>query len=347
MRYSHAALASPTPRAEQRAQRRGDRRRVTERDGRALSKIPRRGSAQDTSRVSSAHLDSASACRLGSFKFHEVTELVIIYTAPIRWPQGPSPLCANSPPLRHPGRAVGQRAVALGPGAGGSMRMLVFAGICAMTTSGFLLRLPRADTCRSSGPVMRLTEEQAIALSDVDLPAWMGVPLREIPKAYDFRRLTTGEFLPSSLWCDNYVRVRARRGLRTFDPDSLNDIREFHALMRLDARVRMPKVRKYLLERREREARKRLAADRLRLERLVSCQVSEVTEAEEAAAPGELGVHLEEKNALLARENEQLRAELAEEKNALLTRENEQLRAELARLRAQSCPPPPQSENEH
>ena len=194
---------------------------------------------------------------------------------------------------------------------------------------------------------MRLTEEQALALSDVDLPAWMVVPLREIPEAYDFRRLTTGEFLPSSLWCDNYVRVRARRGLRTFDPDSLNDIREFHALMRLDARVRMPKVRKYLLERREREARKRLAADRLRLERLVSCQVSEVTEAEEAAAPGELGVHLEEKNALLARENEQLRAELAEEKNALLTRENEQLRAELARLRAQSCPPPPQSENEH
>ena len=98
--------------------------------------------------------------------------------------------------------------------------------------------------------------------------------------------------------------------------------------MRLDARVRMPKVRKYLLERREREARKRLAADRLRLERLVSCQVSEVTEAEEAAAPGELGVHLEEKN-------------------ALLTRENEQLRAELARLRAQSCPPPPQSESEN
>ena len=173
---------------------------------------------------------------------------------------------------------------------------------------------------------MRLTEEQALALSDVDLPAWMGVPLREIPKAYDFRRLTTGEFVPSELWCDNYVRVRAR-GLRTFDPDSLNDIREFHALMRLDARVRMPKVRKYLLERREREARKRLAADRLRLERLVSCQVSEVTEAEEAAAPGE-GVHLEEKNALLARENEQLRAELA-------------------RFRAQSCPPPPQSESEN
>ena len=175
----------------------------------------------------------------------------------------------------------------------------------------------------------------------------MGVPLREIPKAYDFRRLTDGEFLPSRLWCDNYIRVRARRGLRTFDPHSLNDIREFHELMRLDARVRMPKVRKYLLERRELEARKRLAADRLRLERLVSCQVSEVTEAEEVAAPGEgVHVHLEEKNALLARENEQLRAELAEEKNALLTRENEQLRAELARLRAREWPPPPQSEND-
>ena len=225
--------------------------------------------------------------------------------------------------------------------------MLVLAGIFAITTSGFMLGVPRADTCRSSGPVMKLTEEQARAIDiHLDLPAWMGVPLREIPKAYDFRRLTTGEFVPSELWCDNYVRVRARRGLRTFDPDSLNDIREFHALMRLDARVRMPKVRKYLLERREREARKRLAADRLRLERLVSCQVSEVTEAEEAAAPGE-GVHLEEKNALLARENEQLRAELAEEKNALLTRENEQLRAELARFRAQSCPPPPQSESEN
>ena len=131
----------------------------------------------------------------------------------------------------------------------------------------------------SSGPVMRLTEEQAIALSDVDLPAWMGVPLREIPKAYDFRRLTTGEFLPSRLWFDNYIRVRARRGLRTFDPHSLSDIREFHALMRLDARVRMPKVRKYLLERREREASKRLAADRLRLENR-SCQVSEVRRGE-------------------------------------------------------------------
>ena len=53
------------------------------------------------------------------------------------------------------------------------MRMLVFAGICAMTTSG-LLGIPRADTCRSSGPVMRLTKEQALALSDVDLPAYGG-----------------------------------------------------------------------------------------------------------------------------------------------------------------------------
>ena len=97
----------------------------------------------------------------------------------------------------------------------------------------------------------------------------------------------------------------------------------------------MPKVRKYLLERREREARKRLATDRVRLERLVS----EDREAEEITAPGE-GVHLEEKAALLTRENEQLRAEIAEEKIALLTRENEQLRAELARLRAQSCPTP-------
>ena len=104
----------------------------------------------------------------------------------------------------------------------------------------------------------------------------------------------------------------------------------------------MPKVRKYLLERREREARmKRLATDRVRLERLVS----EDREAEEITAPGE-GVHLEEKAVLLTRENEQLRAEIAEEKIALLTRENEQLRAELARLRAQSCPPPHQSEDE-
>ena len=116
--------------------------------------------------------------------------------------------------------------------------MLVFAGICAMTTSGFLLGLPRADTCRSSGPVMRLTEEQAIALSDVDLPAWMGVPLREIPKAYDFRRLTTGEFLPSRLWFDNYIRVRARRGLRTFDPHNRGDVRDFLELMKRDVHMR-------------------------------------------------------------------------------------------------------------
>ena len=101
------------------------------------------------------------------------------------------------------------------------------------------------------------------------------------------------------------------------------------------------KVRKYLLERREREARKRHATDRVRLERLVS----EDREAEEITAAGE-GVHLEEKAALLTCENEQLRAEIAEEKIALLTRENEQLRAELARLRAQSCPPPHQSEDE-
>ena len=115
--------------------------------------------------------------------------------------------------------------------------MLVFAWICEMTTSGFL-GIPRADTCRSSGPVMRLTEEQAIALSDVDLPAWMGVPLREIPKAYDFRRLTTGEFLPSRLWCDNYIRVRARRGLRTFDPHNRGDVLEFQELLMRDAHVR-------------------------------------------------------------------------------------------------------------
>ena len=85
---------------------------------------------------------------------------------------------------------------------------------------------------------MRLTEEQAIALSDVDLPAWMGVPLREIPKAYDFRRLTTGEFLPSRLWCDNYIRVRARRGLRTFDPHNRGDVLEFQELLMRDAHVR-------------------------------------------------------------------------------------------------------------
>ena len=120
-----------------------------------------------------------------------------------------------------------------------TMRMLVLAGICAITTSGFMLGVPRADTRRSSGPVMELTEEQALAIDiHLDLPAWMGVPLREIPKDYAFRRLTSHEWVPSQLWYDNYIRVRARRGLRTFDPHNRGDVLEFQELMKRDAHVR-------------------------------------------------------------------------------------------------------------
>ena len=120
-----------------------------------------------------------------------------------------------------------------------TMRMLVLAGICAITTSGFMLGVPRADTCRSSGPVMKLTEEQALAIDiHLDLPAWMGVPLREIPKEYAFRRFTSHEWVPSQLWYDNYIRVRARRGLRTFDPHNRGDVLEFQELLMRDAHVR-------------------------------------------------------------------------------------------------------------
>jgi len=119
------------------------------------------------------------------------------------------------------------------------MRMLVLAGICAITISGFMLGVPRADTCRSSGPVMKLTEEEALAIDiHLDLPAWMGVPLREIPEDYAFRRLTSHEWVCAQLWYDNYIRVRARRGLRTFDPHNRGDVLEFLELMKRDVHMR-------------------------------------------------------------------------------------------------------------
>ena len=86
---------------------------------------------------------------------------------------------------------------------------------------------------------MKLTEEEALAIDiHLDLPAWMGVPLREIPEDYAFRRLTSHEWVRAQLWYDNYIRVRARRGLRTFDPHNRGDVLEFLELMKRDVHMR-------------------------------------------------------------------------------------------------------------
>ena len=66
----------------------------------------------------------------------------------------------------------------------------------------------------------------------------MGVPLREIPKEYAFSRFRSHEGVASQLWYDNYIRVRARRGLRTFDPHNRGDVLEFQELLMRDAHVR-------------------------------------------------------------------------------------------------------------
>ena len=81
------------------------------------------------------------------------------------------------------------------------------------------------------------------------------------------------------MWYYNYMIVRERPGLRKLT------LKEFTAQINLD-RERMPKVRKYLIERRRRPA---LAAARLRLEKLVALPDGGVAKAEAEAEAGNCG----------------------------------------------------------
>ena len=112
-------------------------------------------------------------------------------------------------------------------------------------------------------PLKRFSRQEYLLGSEqLDLPEWLGVPLRQIPPEYEYNHanFNTSAFPHSRKWYYNYMIVRERPGLRNLTID------EFIGQINLD-RERMPKVRKYLIERRRRPA---LAAARLRLEKLVA-----------------------------------------------------------------------------
>ena len=101
-------------------------------------------------------------------------------------------------------------------------------------------------------------EEYTLMSTQLDLPEWLGVPLRQIPPEYECKHANFNRSAcpKSFLWCRNYRAVRERPGLRglsaqEFWVQAVHDIE------------RMPKCRKYLAERRRRPA---LAVARARLE---------------------------------------------------------------------------------
>ena len=105
-------------------------------------------------------------------------------------------------------------------------------------------------------------KEYQLGSEQLELPKWLGVPLRQIPPEYKYNHANfNSSAVPHSiLWYDNYMKVRERPGLRYLS------FREFWDQVGLDFE-RIPKVRRYLNERRRRPA---LAAARLRLEKLVA-----------------------------------------------------------------------------
>ena len=117
-------------------------------------------------------------------------------------------------------------------------------------------------------PLKRFSSsEYALGSAQLELPEWLGVPLRQIPPEYDFvlANFNTSAVPHSCLWVYNYVKARERPGLPEWSSTEL-DGRQFWAQVHLDVE-RMPKVRRYLKDRRRRPA---LAAARLRLEKLVA-----------------------------------------------------------------------------
>ena len=111
--------------------------------------------------------------------------------------------------------------------------------------------------------------------TQLDLPEWLGVPLRQIPPEYEYNAANFNRSAcPKSFWWrKNYRAVRRRPGLR---PLSEHDfwVRAEHDF------ERMPKCRKYLAERRRRPA---LAVTRAHLDTLVALADGGGASAEMAA----------------------------------------------------------------
>ena len=134
-------------------------------------------------------------------------------------------------------------------------------------------------------PLKRFSSsEYALGSAQLELPEWLRVPLRQIPPEYEFvlANFNTSAVPHSGLWVYNYVRARERPGLPEWSSSELG-ARQFWAQVHLDVE-RMPKVRRYLKDRRRRPA---LAAARLRLEKLVALPDAGVANGEaevEAAA---------------------------------------------------------------
>ena len=127
-------------------------------------------------------------------------------------------------------------------------------------------------------PLKRFSQpEYALGSAQLELPEWLGVPLRQIPPEYEFvlANFNTSAVPHSGLWVYNYVRARERPGLPEWSSSELG-ARQFWAQVHLDVE-RMPKVRRYLKDRRRRPA---LAAARLRLEKLVALPDAGVANAE-------------------------------------------------------------------
>ena len=84
-------------------------------------------------------------------------------------------------------------------------------------------------------------QEYLLGSEQLDLPEWLGVPLRQIPPEYEYTHanFNISAFPHSCRWYYNYWIVRERPGLRNLT------LKEFSDQIDLD-RERMPKVRKYV-----------------------------------------------------------------------------------------------------
>jgi hypothetical protein len=111
--------------------------------------------------------------------------------------------------------------------------------------------------------------------TQLDLPEWLGVPLRQIPPEYEYNAANFNRSAgPKSLrWYNNYRAVRQRPGLRFLSAEDfwIQEEQDFE---------RLPKCRKYLAERRRRPA---LAVMRAHLETLVALADGGVASAEVTA----------------------------------------------------------------
>ena len=85
-------------------------------------------------------------------------------------------------------------------------------------------------------PLKRFSQpEYALGSAQLELPEWLGVPLRQIPPEYEFvlANFNTSAAPHSGLWVYNYVRARERPGLPEWSSSELG-ARQFWAQVHLD-----------------------------------------------------------------------------------------------------------------